>query len=71
MEIIQKEYDENCYLCPGNPRTSGIMNPKYPDTFVFQNDFPAVNMNQPEFNSKKGILHFQFNEFPINSRISP
>jgi UDPglucose--hexose-1-phosphate uridylyltransferase len=36
------EYDEKCYLCPGNTRANGEHNPKYDNTFVFVNDFSAV-----------------------------
>jgi len=36
------EYDENCYLCPGNKRSGGQQNPNYVDTFVFVNDFSAL-----------------------------
>ncbi len=35
-------YDPGCYLCPGNRRSSGIANPSYPDTFVFDNDFASL-----------------------------
>jgi len=35
-------YDPSCYLCPGNARAGGIVNPKYTSTFVFDNDFPAL-----------------------------
>jgi UDPglucose--hexose-1-phosphate uridylyltransferase len=35
-------YDPDCYLCPGNIRTSGIKNPDYSSTFVFDNDFPSL-----------------------------
>jgi len=35
-------YDPTCYLCPGNARASGIRNPPYTATFVFDNDFPAL-----------------------------
>src|SRR5580693_4716225 len=35
-------YDPNCYLCPGNVRTGGAWNPPYSDTFVFDNDFAAL-----------------------------
>ena len=34
-------YDLACYLCPGNPRAGGAVNPAYTDTFVFENDFAA------------------------------
>lgn len=36
------QYDEKCYLCPGNPRAGGEQNPKYDETFVFVNDYSAV-----------------------------
>jgi UDPglucose--hexose-1-phosphate uridylyltransferase len=35
-------YDPDCYLCPGNTRSSGSVNPHYSGTFVFDNDFPAL-----------------------------
>jgi UDPglucose--hexose-1-phosphate uridylyltransferase len=40
------EYDEKCYLCPGNIRAQGHANPKYEQTFVFPNDFAAVKPEQ-------------------------
>ena len=40
------EYDSNCYLCPGNKRSGGEINPEYKGTFVFQNDFPALNESE-------------------------
>ncbi len=36
------EYDPACYLCPGNERASGVRNPRYTATFVFDNDFAAL-----------------------------
>lgn len=35
-------YDPECYLCPGNLRAGGRRNPDYTDTFVFDNDYPAL-----------------------------
>lgn len=35
-------HDPECYLCPGNRRVSGQVNPDYPGTFVFDNDFAAL-----------------------------
>ena len=35
-------YDPDCYLCPGNARAGGAVNPDYPGVFVFDNDFPAL-----------------------------
>jgi UDPglucose--hexose-1-phosphate uridylyltransferase len=39
-------YDPNCYLCPGNRRSTGNNNPNYGDTFVFENDFSALLMEE-------------------------
>ena len=35
-------YDPDCYLCPGNRRANGEVNPPYSHTLVFANDFPAL-----------------------------
>lgn len=42
VEEILPEYDPSCYLCPGNKRSTGLTNPTYASTFVFDNDFPAL-----------------------------
>jgi UDPglucose--hexose-1-phosphate uridylyltransferase len=39
------EYDPSCYLCPGNPRASGQINPEYTSAFVFTNDHAALLPN--------------------------
>ena len=36
------QYDPNCYLCPGNARANGDVNPTYLSSFVFENDFAAL-----------------------------
>lgn len=36
------QHDPGCYLCPGNPRVNGAINPRYEQTYVFDNDFPAL-----------------------------
>lgn len=41
----QLEYDPECYLCPGNVRAEGLRNPAYTETFVFDNDYPAMLPN--------------------------
>ncbi len=41
-------YDPGCYLCPGNKRADGSINPKYTDSFVFTNDFAALLPDTPE-----------------------
>ncbi len=35
-------HDPTCYLCSGNTRVTGEVNPTYSGPFVFQNDFPAL-----------------------------
>lgn len=41
-------YMPDCYLCPGNIRVSGVRNPQYQSTFVFDNDHPCVGLDAPE-----------------------
>ncbi|TGE08361.1 UDP-glucose--hexose-1-phosphate uridylyltransferase [Hymenobacter fodinae] len=40
-------YDPTCYLCPGNTRANGEVNPSYEGTFVFDNDFAALTPDVP------------------------
>ena len=47
-------YDPNCYLCPGNTRAGGIHNPKYSTTFVFDNDFAALQPDLPKLTVDDG-----------------
>jgi UDPglucose--hexose-1-phosphate uridylyltransferase len=49
-------YDPQCYLCPGNTRTSGAQNPLYEHTFVFTNDFPALLPDTPQANESEAGL---------------
>ncbi|MCG5054788.1 MAG: UDP-glucose--hexose-1-phosphate uridylyltransferase [Myxococcales bacterium] len=35
-------YDPTCYLCPGNTRANGEVNPPFAETFAFTNDFAAL-----------------------------
>ncbi len=41
------EYDPDCYLCPGNKRASGEVNPDYQHTYIFTNDFTALLLDIP------------------------
>jgi UDPglucose--hexose-1-phosphate uridylyltransferase len=41
------DYLSDCYLCPGNRRVSGAVNPPYEQTFVFDNDHPCVGPEAP------------------------
>lgn len=41
-------YDPTCYLCPTNSRAGGTaQNPDYEQTFVFDNDFAALQADAP------------------------
>lgn len=40
-------YEEGCYLCPGNIRANGDVNPQYESQFVFDNDFSALKLDTP------------------------
>ena len=35
-------FDPTCYLCPGNQRAEGAVNPRYEGVYVFPNDYPAI-----------------------------
>lgn len=56
-------YDPDCYLCPGNPRAEGNVNPDYSDVFVFDNDFPAllpnIDMDDVDMNKTSGLLQLE------------
>jgi len=49
-------YDETCYLCPGNTRASGDVNPNYKDTFVFTNDYAALKSDTETTDYVNGLL---------------
>jgi len=42
------QYDPACYLCPSNARAGGVQNPQYSGTFVFDNDYAALQPQIPE-----------------------
>jgi UDPglucose--hexose-1-phosphate uridylyltransferase len=46
--MARKDYEPECYLCPGNKRAGGEVNPEYESTFVFKNDFSALLPQIPE-----------------------
>ncbi len=46
----RREYEPGCYLCPGNKRANGQVNPQYENTFVFTNDFSALLENSDNYN---------------------
>lgn len=55
-EENRPEYVEGCYLCPGNERSGGALNPNYKEPFVFDNDFPALLPDGPGEKVDSGLL---------------
>ncbi len=53
---IKPTYDEHCYLCPTNSRTSGAVNPDYKKPFSFVNDFSALKRDTEAFDFSDGLL---------------
>lgn len=49
-------YDPNCYLCPGNERAGGEVNPQYTSVFTFVNDFAALIADTPTEEVNNGLL---------------
>lgn len=49
-------YDESCYLCAGNVRANGEINPNYEDVFVFVNDFSALQNDTKIFKVDDGLI---------------
>ncbi len=49
-------YDEKCYLCPGNTRSDGSINPNYTSAYAFTNDFSALLQDTPVGNLEDGLL---------------
>ena len=50
------QHDPACYLCPGNARVTGEVNPAYQGTFVFANDFAALAADTPAPPMSDGLL---------------
>ncbi len=41
-------FEQDCYLCPGNTRVSGVANPDFKGVHVFDNDHPCVGPRAPQ-----------------------
>jgi UDPglucose--hexose-1-phosphate uridylyltransferase len=50
------EHDPACYLCPGNTRANGTVNPDYSSTYTFVNDYSAITQDIPEFSMNESSL---------------
>ncbi|MHB1686755.1 MAG: UDP-glucose--hexose-1-phosphate uridylyltransferase [Ignavibacteriaceae bacterium] len=55
-KVERPQYDPDCYLCSGNKRASGEVNPAYESTFVFTNDFSSLIENIPAGKKNKNDL---------------
>lgn len=53
---VRPKHDPSCYLCSGNTRINGEVNPKYTDVFIFTNDFAALQNNSPSFKINNGLF---------------
>ena len=53
------EYEPTCYLCPGNVRANGEINPQYSSSFVFENDFAALKQEEIEFEKSNKATFFK------------
>jgi UDPglucose--hexose-1-phosphate uridylyltransferase len=45
-------HDPSCYLCAGNTRANGEINPDYSDCFVFDNDFAALLNREVQYTTR-------------------
>ena len=54
--VSRPAYDPGCYLCPGNVRAGGALNPMYHGTFVFTNDYAALRPDTPDDRLEIGLL---------------
>jgi len=54
--VAALDYDPTCYLCPGNARAGGATNPRYTETFVFDNDFAALRPDVPTIDASNNKL---------------
>lgn len=55
-EAALPSHDPECYLCPGNTRANGAVNPDYSGPFVFDNDFAALLPDTPAPDSESDPL---------------
>lgn len=52
----RRSYEPDCYLCPGNKRANGDVNPPYTATFAFTNDFSALLEDVPSAKKNENNL---------------
>ena len=49
-----RSYDPECYLCPGNRRAQGDVNPDYTGVWSFPNDFATLTTDAYEIDAQAG-----------------
>ncbi|MFK7995524.1 MAG: galactose-1-phosphate uridylyltransferase [Granulosicoccus sp.] len=55
-DVELPDHDPSCYLCAGNRRVGGAVNPDYQGVFVFDNDRPSISLDAPlDLQSPPGI----------------
>ncbi|MFT5208562.1 MAG: UDPglucose--hexose-1-phosphate uridylyltransferase [Flavobacterium sp.] len=53
---VEPSHDTNCFLCSGNTRINGTVNPTYAGPHVFDNDFPALTSTSPDRQKSDGLF---------------
>ena len=53
------EYDQECYLCPGNERSGGEKNPDYKGVYVFNNDYAALLPDTPSIVENNNLIKYK------------
>ena len=66
---VLPSYDPTCYLCPGNERTSGDVNPQYQSAYAFNNDFPALMKDEVSGGHEKDSFFISKPERGLNKVI--
>ena len=56
---VRLAHDPDCYLCAGNARANGIVNPNYSGTYVFDNDFPALAPGNARTSDPDPLFRFE------------
>jgi UDPglucose--hexose-1-phosphate uridylyltransferase len=51
---VHPSHDPTCYLCAGNKRITGEVNPRYDGVYVFANDFAALEPDAPDPSASRG-----------------
>lgn len=54
--LQRPKYDASCYLCPGNERAGGKVNPDYKAPYSFTNDFSALLADVDKQQYSDGLL---------------